>query len=800
MTDLDATPTSPPDGLRTDGPPDPTVRFPVASDRSPDGRTDGPADGSPSGPDGQRTDGHHAVRDLWAGLSVLYGRNRAWRTEHPDAALARLYLAHGPSARKDLFKDMDGYNAAVRLMADEVRTGAVRPVNRPGRLEWTLAGLGVAAAVLWVLWSTWGWLGPTAAIAGSLVVVSAYGRRTVYRTAGLDRPSATWSGPDGPSDGPTVRPGERGDEVVRAVTRIVANKVDKPEDGSDAEPVRLLSATREPNGWSYALRLPDGPMADDVLKERRRLAGRLDVPEACLLLEFGDTPRRMTLWMADRDPLRSEAPETSLVDIDSLSLWEHFEIGTSIRGLRVLANLIGYHLLVSGASNSGKTFLALLIALGVAKDPNATAVICDPQGLGAWSPFAGLADVVDGPTDDDIRRMCEKLEYLAGTVFEARRAEVERLTIASRYQNAQAKVTRGMTTNAEVNLPLLFVILDECHRLFGHPIYGDRILAACKTLVSRGRALGITLIGITQKASGKNIDTDVRDLFESRACFKVTTTEMADMALGDGWAAAGMNPLALQLPIHQGVCYLRGPILHAPRGISDWVLMKTDNVDVNQVRRVVDECVAMRRNARPALLTEHGPIFPASAAVGLAPAATAVARPATRPCAAEIPLVERFEHLVDAMAGDQWAYSEEIIANLQDAHPDLYGHLRPVRGKASLNAWLEPLGLATHNVGPDNRKGLMLHEVLSAQAEYHAGREAEPGAASGAETDDDVSAPIPLDSAPSFRSPADQAFPTYPAERAETEGEDLDPSECLAGRIIGWPGLSRSDSAPHHEE
>lgn len=481
------------------------------------------------------------------------------------------------------------------------------------------------------------------------------------------------------------------DDIVCAVGRLV-----KPKAIDSDEAVQVLAMRSETNGRSVDLKLPAGAISADAFGQQDRIAGQLDVAATRVILEPGHTPRRLTVWLADTDPLTGRARESTLVDAEQVDLWSGFEFASSVRGERVCADLIGTHVLIGGDSGSGKTFLALLLAMAIALDPHAQLVICDPQGLGAWAALLPVAEVIEGRTDADVKAMADRLTAVAEKEFERRRKAIAEYAVAYPMRCPEAKLTRSMARDPELGLPLLCVFLDECHTLFNHPKYGQQIKDACQEITTRGRAFGVSLVALTQKASVKNIPSEVRDIFMSRACLSMPNGASVTQVLGDGWKERGMNPVALQVPDHAGAVYLTGGIVKSPKPQARWVLARTDNIDINQVRRVVADCAEMRARVRPELL----------------PAAS---RPAEVTAVAELAANDptRLVHLLEAFNGRTWATSVDLIEHLQANHPQHYAGLTP-RG---MNAFLAPFRLATGPVGGDRLAGLFAVDVTTARGE-----------------------------------------------------------------------------------
>ena len=74
-------------------------------------------------------------------------------------------------------------------------------------------------------------------------------------------------------------------------------------------------------------------------------------------------------------------------------------------------------------------------------------------------------------------------------------------------------------------------------------------------MVARGRAVGIPVVGATQRPSADIIPTSLRDIFGYRCAFRCTTDVSSDIILGFGWAGQGYSAFSIA-PEDQGIGWL----------------------------------------------------------------------------------------------------------------------------------------------------------------------------------------------------------------------------------------------------
>jgi DNA segregation ATPase FtsK/SpoIIIE-like protein len=76
-----------------------------------------------------------------------------------------------------------------------------------------------------------------------------------------------------------------------------------------------------------------------------------------------------------------------------------------------------------------------------------------------------------------------------------------------------------------------------------------------RDVVARGRAVGIPVVGATQRPSADIIPTSLRDIFGYRCAFRCTTDVSSDIILGFGWAGQGYSAFSMA-PEDQGIGWL----------------------------------------------------------------------------------------------------------------------------------------------------------------------------------------------------------------------------------------------------
>ncbi|WP_051217718.1 FtsK/SpoIIIE domain-containing protein [Nocardioides insulae] len=228
-----------------------------------------------------------------------------------------------------------------------------------------------------------------------------------------------------------------------------------------------------------------------------------------------ERPGRIWLEFTHRDPLTETVTALDPEPVPDLTA---LPIGRTEDGRPWLLRLLGAHLLIAGATGSGKGSVlgSLLRAVGPAiRDGIVRVWAVDPKGGMELSPSAPLFDRF---AYGDAAAMVALLEDAVAFM----RERAERL----RQQGARVHVP----TETD---PLLLVLVDEMAALTAY--VGDRDLkkradSALQLLLSQGRAAGVLVVAALQDP-GKDV-LPYRDLFPTRIGLRLLEDVQVDMVLG----------------------------------------------------------------------------------------------------------------------------------------------------------------------------------------------------------------------------------------------------------------------------
>ena len=274
---------------------------------------------------------------------------------------------------------------------------------------------------------------------------------------------------------------------------------------------RVWGGAVTPRFIRFDLTTAMGTRVNKVLNLREEVAMRLGVPDIRLYRK-GDAIR-VEVPRSDVAVVRFEAMRRRLPKMPYLTAM----LGVDEEGAPLLLNFASpdvAHVLVAGATGSGKTLLmkTILLSLALYNPQNRLQLaLIDPKARGL-APLARLPHLIR-PPETDARQAVALLE---GLVVEMERRDRNRIT-----------------------RPAIIVAIDELADL--RMVAGKRVETALTRLTQRGREAGIHLILATQRPAASIVGGMVKANLPVRLVGAVTSPEDAKVATGI--AGSGANRL-----------------------------------------------------------------------------------------------------------------------------------------------------------------------------------------------------------------------------------------------------------------
>ena len=431
--------------------------------------------------------------------------------------------------------------------------------------------------------------------------------------------------------------------TAEVVTRALRSLGISAMNAKGAEITYPAPITRDGPGWRADVDLPYGVTPQDVMEKRRELASGLRRPLGCVWPEPArdDHAGRLILWVGDRDLAKTKQGAWPLAKSGRTDLFAPVPFGTDQRGRVVTVTLMFASMVVGSIPRMGKTFSVRLLLLAAALDVRAELHLFELKGTGDFGTLEPVAHAYRaGDEEDDI-------EY-AVTDMRALHAEMRRRTKVIRELPRalcpESKVTGELADKRSLRLWPIVVCADECQRWFEHKRHGEELTAIAEDLVRRGPAAGIVPMFATQRPDAKSLPTGISGNAVLRFCLKVMGHTENDMVLGTSAHKNGIRATIFSRK-DLGIGYLAG------EG-DDPQITRTFYVDSPTAEAVV----VRARATREAAGTLSGHALGEQLEQPLTPAAS---------------LLDDLR-VIFATIDTGWSWSEDLVAKLAEAKPELY--------------------------------------------------------------------------------------------------------------------------------
>ncbi|MEV7345037.1 cell division protein FtsK [Streptomyces sp. NPDC093544] len=461
---------------------------------------------------------------------------------------------------------------------------------------------------------------------------------------------------------------------------------------------------RDGDGWRVIVDLPFGRTFEDALKAHGRLASGMDIAPTQLFLDKDETSgRRVSYWIADRDPLAVPSGKSPLLGATRVDFWKPFPWGVDERGNAVMATMLWLSLLVGAVPRQGKTFSARTIALAAALDPYVRLYVFDGKASPDWRKFALVAHrigfgIVPKNGIDPVGHLLTSLRELKADVED----RYHRLSELPLHICPEGKLTPEISRDKKLNMPLTLFVVDEVQEYLQHPEHGKEILSLLVYLARVAPAVGVSVMTSTQKPDDKACPSELRDQHQARFALRVGAYQVSDTILGAGSYSEGLDASKL-LKSHKGVGLLKGMS-------DDAGIVRTYLADGRDAERVLTRAAALRE-AEGTLSGD---------------------------AAGEAPAPEVSATVLDDVAqvlgkGEVKVWSETIVDRLADLRPDAYGPWAELEAKPkaeALTAALKPFGVATEQISRRiegktvNKRGIKREDLASAITQRNEKRDA----------------------------------------------------------------------------
>lgn len=289
---------------------------------------------------------------------------------------------------------------------------------------------------------------------------------------------------------------------------MVDSELVKVQDGQRAPRLTLIRQTDDEFGRTMRVKCPPSANWTVWAKKKAELANRAGVPLS--LIEVNEDPERppneFDIWIGKPGGRKTRVATLP----ESTDFYEEFEMGRTLVGRIVQAQMFEVNTMVCGIQGRGKSVFVRRFILHALLDPEGEAFVVDGKGslVDYQAAIPALSAYISVSQPDSKEALEALFDYLI--------AEVDRLNAAG-----QRKAR--------------LLVLEEWQRIgkTGDKEYDKRIQAKLRIIYKLGRSTGLHVLLVTQRPSAVAIDTEIRDLFAQVICFAQKTTSSYRMALGE---------------------------------------------------------------------------------------------------------------------------------------------------------------------------------------------------------------------------------------------------------------------------
>ncbi|QNE18880.1 cell division protein FtsK [Kribbella qitaiheensis] len=308
--------------------------------------------------------------------------------------------------------------------------------------------------------------------------------------------------------------------------RMIRERFGDTADAAGLSGARMVSAVIGRWGWTARLKLRRGQHYTDAVNALPALESALGSRVGALRVEpVTDDAAEVVLRLVESDPHAEPIPWVARPGKRPASITAPVTVGVWEDGSDVAVSLLRKHVLIGGATDSGKSGLLNVILARLAECNDVTIWGIDLKEGMELAPWSKV-----------LHRLAVNGSQ-GGALLKDAVAELERRAAFLAEQGI-----REWTPTAEA--PALVVMIDEYAEL------GPAARKLADSIARRGRAVAVTLLIATQRPTQKTMGdgSAIRSQMNIRFCLRVVERGDVDLILGAGSLTAGWDTTGFDAP------------------------------------------------------------------------------------------------------------------------------------------------------------------------------------------------------------------------------------------------------------
>ena len=352
------------------------------------------------------------------------------------------------------------------------------------------------------------------------------------------------------------------------------------------------------HGYILEMELPPGITTEMVAARRPSFAAALR-RDLSMVWPAGlpeKHPGYLRLFLSHQPMNKAKQPTWPIAAGKPIDVFEPIPMFTDEQCRWVNITLAGTHMVMGGASGSGKSVGLRQLGVALAFALNTKIVVFDGKRNGDLEPIRDLCHAYfEGAEPEEIEEQLQCLRWLV-----TERAKRAKFLSSLPRDIRQPKVTPELAARFPAQLSPIAVLIDECQEHTEYGIKGNRDdkktrdeFVALYTKLSRlARSVGIMLVFVSQKPDASVLPSAIMGNCGIRVAFRVSEQVHNDQILGTSARKNGIDATTFSLH-ERGMAWVRGGETADTMVARTW----SDMVELEPAHELAAKAYRLRKEA-----------------------------------------------------------------------------------------------------------------------------------------------------------------------------------------------------------